>query len=126
MNIESTLPTIGQLERTVAQSVQKLLRQQLGIKPTRVFCKILREQITIIAENTVSNVEKILIENDQLVLANQMRNQACQTIKPQIKELITSVVGVPTQDLLCDTVLETGYLGIVVILAQTPEVRMRK
>ncbi len=115
-------PTRGQLERTLAQRLQALYREQLGQQPSRVTCQILDQKIVILLEGAITKPEQVLVGRQQEELARQVRADLDQALQPQIKALIEEIFQVPVVDLLSDATLETGRSGMIAILQQRPEV----
>ncbi|MBW4639457.1 MAG: DUF2294 domain-containing protein [Gloeocapsa sp. UFS-A4-WI-NPMV-4B04] len=121
--METSYPTRGQIERTLSQRIQALYRTQLEHQPSRVTCQIFDEKIAIILEDSITQPEQLLVENDQEELAEQVRAKLDEAIEPQLKALIEEVVGVAVIDLLSDAKLATGRTATIAILAQTPQLR---
>lgn len=121
--METSYPTRGQIERTLSQRIQALYRTQLEHQPSRVTCQIFDEKIAIILEDSITQPEQLLVENDQEELAEQVRAKLDEAIEPQLKALIEEVVGVAVIDLLSDAKLATGRTATIAILAQTPQFR---
>ncbi|MBW4515704.1 MAG: DUF2294 domain-containing protein [Timaviella obliquedivisa GSE-PSE-MK23-08B] len=115
-------PTQGQTERTLSQRIQTFYRTHLGLQPSKVTCQLMDEKVTIVLENSVTRPEQILAEADEL-LAQQVRKDLDAAIRPQLQDLIQEVLNVEVLDILSDTTLETGRMGIIVILAKKPTVR---
>ncbi|MGL6340107.1 MAG: Na-translocating system protein MpsC family protein, partial [Waterburya sp.] len=46
--MDKNLPTSGQLERTLAQSIQKLYRQELKHSPSKITCQLFGNQLAIV------------------------------------------------------------------------------
>jgi uncharacterized protein YbcI len=118
-----TLPTRGQLERQLSQSIQAFYRQQLGHQPSKVTCQLFDEKLAVIMENSLTNAEQILADEGKEDLAEEVRSNLNDAIKPQLKELIKNILAVDVVDLLSDTTLATGRVGMIVILNDTPQVR---
>jgi len=57
--MENTLPTAGQLERQLSQALQSFYRQQFGHSIRKITCHLFTDKVAIIAEDTVTKVEKI-------------------------------------------------------------------
>lgn len=121
--METSYPTRGQIERTLSQRIQALYRTQLEHQPSRVTCQIFDEKIAIILEDSITQPEQLLVENDQEELAEQVRAKLDEAIEPQLKALIEEVVGVAVIDLLSDAKLATGRTATIAILAETPQIR---
>lgn len=118
-----TLPTRGQLERQLSQSIQAFYRQQLGHQPSKVTCQLFDEKLAVIMEDSLTNAEQILADEGKKDLAEEVRSNLNDAIKPQLKELIKNILAVDVIDLLSDTTLTTGRVGIIAILNDTPRVR---
>ncbi|HEY9851196.1 MAG TPA: DUF2294 domain-containing protein [Leptolyngbyaceae cyanobacterium] len=121
--MEKQAPTRGQLERTLAQGIQALYRNQLGHQPSQVTCQIIDAKVVIVLENALTQPEQLLVNSGQQELAEQVRFDLDAAIQPQLKDLIEKVVGVCVIDLLSDAKLETGRTGTIAILASEPQVR---
>jgi uncharacterized protein YbcI len=89
--------TRGQLERSLAQSIQALYRSKLGHQPSKVTCRLLDQKLIIILEDAA--------------------------IEPSLKMLIVEQTGVEVIDLLSDTTVETGRVGVIAVLASEPQTK---
>lgn len=123
MTQESSKPTRGQLERLLSQRLQALYRDQLGHQPGKVTCQIFDEKVALIIEDSITPPEQLLADRGQADLAQQVRSELDEAIKPGLKALIEDVLGVSVVDLLSDATLETGRTGIIAVLEVSPEVR---
>ncbi len=121
----SSLPTVGQLERTLSQRLQALYRIQVGHRLDRVTCQIVDQKILIILENAVTPAEQLLANNGKEDLAEEVHANLNEAIRPQIIELIEEIVGVAVVDLLSDAKLETERTGMIVMLENHPRVSDR-
>lgn len=121
----ASLPTRGQLERSLSQQLQALYRERLGHRPREVMCQIFDEKVAIILENAITPPEQILATTGKEDLAEQVNAGLGDVIDPEIKKLIAEVLGVGVVDLLKDSTLATERTGIIAILAEVPQVRDR-
>lgn len=119
----ATIPTQGQLERTLSQRIQGLYKDQLGHRPSKVTCRLLGEKIIIVIEDSITQPEQILAQEGQMHLAKEVRSELDDAIQPQLKTLVEEIVKVDVVDLLSDATLETGRSGAIVVLAECPTVR---
>jgi uncharacterized protein YbcI len=120
-----SIPTRGQLERSLSQRIQALYRNQLGHRPADVNCQIFDQKVVIVLENAITPPEQLLANNGQEELVEKIRANLDAAIQPQLCELIEEVVGVSVADLLSDAKLETGRSGIIAILSDLPQTRER-
>ncbi|MBD2489489.1 DUF2294 domain-containing protein [Aulosira sp. FACHB-615] len=116
-------PTIGQLEREIAQRISALYYEQLGQRPSQVVCHFFDTELVISLEKSASLVELTLISGGYENLAEQVRLFLDKIIKRQLQSLLEEIIGKPIVDLMTNTNLVTGRTGIIVILQQLPEVR---
>lgn len=116
-------PTIGELERKISQRVSSLYNEKLGRRPSQIICHFFDSELVISLENSVTQIEKTLLEAGHEGLAEQIRTLLDKIIKHQLKIIIEEVINKPITDLMSNTNLVTGRTGIVVILDQLPEVR---
>lgn len=119
----TSIPTRGQLERTLSQRIQALYRQQLGHQPSKVICQLFDEKLAIVLEDSITQPEQLLANSGQEELAKQVRSDLSKAIEPQLKELIKEITGVAVIDLLSDGKIETGRTGTIAVLSETPKVR---
>lgn len=116
----NSLPTSGQLERTLSQRIQALYRNQVGHRLDRVICRIVDQKILIILENAVTPAEQLLANSGKEDLAEEIHSHLNEAIRPQVIELIEEIVGVSVVDLLSDAKLETERTGMIVMLENVP------
>ncbi len=119
----TTLPTRGQLERSLAQRIQALYRSQLGHRLSGVDCELLETKIAIVLEQSVTQPEQLLVAQGKSELVESLHSELEEVIQPQLKTLIEEVIGVSVIDLLSDVTLETARTGIIVILSEAPQIR---
>ena len=115
--------TVGQLERSISQKVQALYKQHLGHQPSKVTCQLFDRKMAIILENSITQPEKLLLEEGKADLAEKVRTDLNQALRPQIKTLIEKILEVDVLDLLSDATIDTARTGIIVVLSKTPNVR---
>lgn len=126
MDMETTLPTSGQLERQISQGVQALYRLQFGHLPSRVTCHIFDNKVAIVAEDTVTAIERVLRDCSQIDLAREVRSAICETFTARIGQKVTEILDVKVADVVGDSNLENGYIGAIVFLESFPKVRLAK
>jgi uncharacterized protein YbcI len=116
----------GQVQRTLSQKVQKLYKHYIGHAPGKVTCQITNNTILVIAENALTQVERLLIEGEKddvtsvRVDVEQVRNDLDNAIQPVLIDVLEETLGIVVVDVLSDTTLETGRTAIVVVLSETP------
>ncbi|BCL39358.1 DUF2294 domain-containing protein [Nostoc sp. MS1] len=116
-------PTIGELERKISQRVSSLYNEKIGRRPSQIICHFFDSELVISLEDSITQIEKTLLESGHESLAEHIRTLLDKIIKSQLKIVIEEVINKPITDLLSNTNLVTGRTGIVVILDQLPEVR---
>lgn len=122
-SMTTSLPTRGQLERTLSQRIQALYRSQLGHRLSSVDCELLETKIAIVLEQSVTQPEQLLVGQGKGELVKTLHSELEQALRPQLQALIEEVVGVSVLDLLSDVTLETERTGIIAILAEAPQLR---
>jgi len=118
---ESLAPTLEQLEQNLSQQVIVLFQTYLGHQINKVACKLAEKSITIVAEDSITRLEKFLSQSDRYELAKQVRVALLKALEPEIKLLIEEVLNVPVIDVMYDSGFETGRTSIVAVLAATPD-----
>lgn len=124
--MENILPTRGQLERQLSQTLQSIYREQFGHPIGKITCHLFKNKVAIVAEDTVTKIEKILLDNSQLDLAHGLRSIISKTFAVQIKQAIGNILQVEVMDLISGSSLDSGYLGVLVFLNNAPEIRLTK
>lgn len=123
MDTKYTYPTRGQLERNLSQRIQAFYRDRIGHQPSKVVCQLFDEKLAIIIEDSITNVEDVLMQEGQKELVKEIRSNLEDAIKPELVALIEEVIEVKITDLLSDSTIETGRTGAIAVLANTPIVR---
>jgi len=124
--MDNILSTRGQLERQLSQTLQSLYRQQFGHLPSKIVCHLFDDKLAIVAEDTITDVEKMLLGNAQANLAYNVRSVIDKAFTIEIEKIIVDILKVEIIDSICDSVLDTGYVGIIVFLSDCPQVRIAK
>lgn len=117
-------PTRGQIERTLAQRIQALYREQLGHQPSKVTCQLCEQNVVVVMEDSITQPEQLLAQTGRLELAEQVHSDLDDAIQPHIKALIEETLNVTVIDVLSDTTLETGRTGIIALLTDLPLLRV--
>lgn len=121
--MDKNLPTCGQLERNLSQSIQKLYITELNHSPSKVTCQFFSSQLAIVIDNAITAVEKTLAENNQADTVKKLNSAINQSIKHKIKILIEETLYVSVDDILFDSALETYRTGAIVTFTKLPQVR---
>ncbi|MGH8001118.1 MAG: DUF2294 domain-containing protein [Brasilonema sp.] len=116
-------PTRGQVERTLAQRIQALYRDQLGHQPDKVICQLSDQNVVVIMENSITQPEQLLAKTGHQELAEKVRSDLDDAIEQQLKALIEETLSVSVIEVLADTTLETSRTGFIAILTEPPTVR---
>lgn len=120
------MPTRGQLERQLSQEAQALYRSLFGHLPQKVVCHIFADKIAIIAEDTVTAIEQMLQNNSQSELASDIRTAISEAFAIRLRQKIREIMGLQVVDLVCDSSLDSGYLGAIAFLEKTPNTRLAR
>jgi uncharacterized protein YbcI len=120
----TSTPTRGQVERTLAQRIQALYREQLGHQPSKVICQLTDQNVVVVMENSITPPELLLAQTGRLELAEQVHSDLDDAIQPQLKALIEETLNVNVSEVLSDATLETGRTGIIALLSGTPNIRI--
>jgi uncharacterized protein YbcI len=121
--MDKNLPTCGQLERNLSQSIQKLYITELQHSPTKVTCQFFSSQLAIVIDNAITTVEQTLAESNELDTVKKLNSAINQSIKQKIKTLIEETLRVDVNDILFDSDIETYRTGAILTLAKLPQVR---
>jgi uncharacterized protein YbcI len=124
--MEQTLPTRGEIERSLSQYIQAFYRDRLGCRTDKVSCYILKNQVTIAIENSITPVETLLSSSNDDRFRQDLRYRIDAIIKNELHEAIASRLSVSVLALTINTTLERNFTGIVVLLAGIPPVRTPK
>lgn len=126
MEGEKVLPTRGQLERQLSQTIQSLYREKLGHLPSKVVCHLFSDKLAIVVEDAMTAIEKLLIENSRLDLAENMRSVVNRGFSLQVKQTINEILQVEITDLISQSCLDSNCLGMIAILDSAPKVRFSR
>ena len=122
MSEKSSTPkqTRGQLERSLSQQFQKLYREHLDHNTGKISCRLFDDKLTIIVEDALTQPERLLLENGNSDRVEKLHNDLSRLVRPQLVELVETVLGREVVDLMSDTTLETARTGLVIVLSDRP------
>ena len=121
-----TLPTRGEMERNLSQSVQAFYRNQLGCRTDKVSCHILNNQVAIAIKNPITPVEKLLNNTGDREFINDLRDRIDTLVKQELLSQLKTVLGGEVIALTIDTALDNNLTGVIALLAQKPAIRDAK
>ena len=124
--IQQKLPTYGELERELSQTIDRIYRQELGLSPGKITCKFVGNNLAIVIEDSLTTIEKTLLKENQVNVVKNLNLAINNIVKSKLKILVEQVLAVEVCDILFDCSLETQHAGAIVILSQLPVVRPRK
>ncbi|NMG11201.1 DUF2294 domain-containing protein [Brasilonema sp. UFV-L1] len=117
------IPTRGQVERTLAQRIQALYRDQLGHQPDKVICQLSDQNVVVVMENSITQPEQLLAKTGHQELAEKVRSDLDDVIQEQLKALIEETLNVSVIEVLADTTIKTSRTGFIAILTEPPTIR---
>lgn len=123
MDMETPKLTREQVERNLSQRIQVLYRNYFESQPAEVACQIFENKIAIVLPNFMTRPVQLLAEQGKRELAQQVRFTLNKAVEPQLKALIEEEIGIAVIDWLSDAKLESGHIGTIAILADTPQFR---
>ena len=121
--MDTNLPTCGQLERNLSQSIQKLYLNELEHSPSKVTCQLFGNQLAIVVEDSLTAVEQALADLKSESEIEKLNSAVGKLVESKMRLLIEEILSVEVEDILFDTTLETKRTGAIVTLGQIPEVR---
>ncbi|MEM7590843.1 MAG: DUF2294 domain-containing protein [Cyanobacteria bacterium P01_A01_bin.83] len=116
------LLTRGQLERKLSQEIQLFYSEHLGHQPSKVICQLFEAKLAVIVENSITNAEQILIDQGKNDLAEKVRSNLDDVLKPKLIKLIETITEITVVDILSDATVDTGRTGIIAVFQKTPQV----
>ena len=116
-------PTRGQVERAIGQRLQTLYRERTGQRPEKVTCQFFDETLAIVMEQITTSAERSLIAAGRQQIAEKFRAELENVMQAEVIRLIEEVGSTSVIHLLTSTSLESGFLGLIAILKDTPPVR---
>lgn len=120
--VTDNLLTRGQLERKLSQAIQAFYREHLGHQPSRVICQLFEAKLAVIVENSITNAEQILIDEGKNDLAEKVRSNLDDVLKPRLMKLIETTTEMKVLDILSDATIDTGRTGVIAVFQSTPQV----
>ena len=121
-----TLPTLGEIERSLSQSIQAFYRNQLGCRTDKVSCHIIEQQVASAIKNPITPVERLLNSCAEDKFVNDLRDRIDNIVKRELLAIVEAVLDVKVVGLTIDTTLDHNFTGIVVLLSDIPNVRNAK
>ena len=116
----AALPSCGELERAIGQTLQKAYKEQLGHLPTRVSCHLFADKVSIWIENSLTPVENILPDAKH---AQTVRDAIDRAMQKELSQVIEECLSVSVVTLISGTCYEQSCTSLTALLAKTPAVR---
>lgn len=103
---------MNQYQQLITSYTGKLLRDHFGKGPESVFVSIGHKFIVIYLRNFLTPSERVLLEQDHILIVDQMREKLMQMMIPEITSYIEIVTGVKPREFYYDWSLhnKTGML----------------
>ncbi|MGB3532869.1 MAG: DUF2294 domain-containing protein [Microcoleaceae cyanobacterium] len=109
------------LENKLSDKIQEIYLQQLNHQVGSILCRLFNQTLIVLIEESITLPEQKLNTQESENLAEQMRAEFYRIIQPQIALIIEQTTNMYAIDFLCDTTLETGRTGIIIILELKPQ-----
>lgn len=119
--MERTNLTKLQLENLISEKIQNLYLEHLKQQLQKISYRWQSNRLTLVMEGTVTQPEQLLYQCDRRTLAYRVRNTIDLVILPKIKQEIEKIAEVNITDFLCDTKIETGRTGVIIIFQLKPD-----
>ncbi len=141
----SSLPSCGELERSIGQAIQKAYRQHLGHLPAQVSCHLFANRLSIWIEDSLTPVETILFLSDAASVpsspavspleaqssssspdseyAQAVRFAIDQALEQRLSKVIERYLDVSVLTLIAGTCYEQKCTSLTALLSDTPTVR---
>ncbi|PZO12812.1 MAG: hypothetical protein DCF25_17030 [Leptolyngbya foveolarum] len=122
----SSLPSCGELERSLGQAIQKAYRQHLGHLPTRVSCHLFANRLSVWIEDSLTPVETVLFSISDLPdakYAQAVRFAIDQALERRLSRVIEGCLNVSVLTLIAGTCYEQKCTSLTALLSDTPTVR---
>lgn len=111
---------IRKIEHLLAQKIKDVYQYQLEHQLDNISFKLFDRTLIVMLEGSITSPEKLLKDNDNLLLAQQVREAIDGVIHPQIKNIIEDVMDVTVIDFLSDTTIDSNFTGAIAILEFKP------
>lgn len=118
------IPTRGEIERDLSQYIQAFYRNQMGCQTRKVSCHIVKNQLAVGIENSLTPVEILLNDSGDDLFKKSLRDRLDRIVKEKLHPEIEAILGVKVTALAIDTTIEDDFTGIVALLSETPQVRL--
>lgn len=114
--------TAQQLEQSLSSEIELLYINKLGQEPSQVVCQFFETKLAIVLEESVTHLERLLIEADQPKTVYNMRAALNQALQVRISHLLEEMAGVAVIDCLSSTAFESRTTGLIMVLQDAPAV----
>lgn len=118
--------THKQLERELSQKIRALYNVKLDFVPRKVTCKLFSRYLAIVVEEAMTPLEQSLLAGGKTDLILQVQKEISQIFRSSLSEIVEEIVGVKVVAVLTNTTLTGNKCGTLVILSESPKVRLYK
>lgn len=120
------LRTYKQLEKDLALKIKALYDLDINFAPRKVTCKLFSRYLAIVMDETLSPLEKSLLDRGKKELIARLRQETFLIFQPKLSELIKEIVSVEIIEILTDTSFGSNKTGTLVVLSELPKLRNSK
>lgn len=107
--------TVHQFQQLIASYTGKLLREHFGKGPESVLVSIGRQYITIYLRNFLTPSERILLQQEHVIIIHQMRDKLMQMVNPEVVGYVHELTGIEPTEIYYDWSLH-NQSGIITII----------
>lgn len=118
-------PTIGELERTIAQNLQKLWREKTGQFPHQAIALFFEKKLVIWLQGILTPLEKTLLSvEDSSYNVVLKRRSIDQILRAEAHSYLSKIlIGCETKTVLVTSDLDENCTAVIATLDQLPAAR---
>lgn len=113
--MSKNIAKIENIDFLLSNKIRDIYQKQLNHQLNNISYKLFDRTLIIILEGTITTPEKILKNNDNLKLAQEVREKIDNLIQPQIKNIIEESLNVEVIDFLSDSTIDLDLTGAIAI-----------
>ena len=122
--VNENAPTIGELERTIAQNLQRLWREKTGQFPHQAIALFFEKKLVIWLQGILTPLEKTLSSVDDSYNVVLKRRSIDQILRVEVHSYLSKVLpGCQTNTVLVTSDLEENCTAVIATLDRLPAAR---
>ncbi|WP_019503746.1 Na-translocating system protein MpsC family protein [Pleurocapsa sp. PCC 7319] len=107
---------IKKIDSLLSQKIRDVYKYKLEHQLDNISYQLSGHTLVIVLEGIITTPEKLLTDNDNIYLAQQVRAEIDNVIHLQIQKIVEEILDVKIMDFISDTSIHRNLTGAIAVL----------